>query len=301
MTAKERLSTQHRELEESSMQLRLQYSKPGTRPALPSVDQAFLARVVERLSFPRAYGTAANARAEEVVAGEFLKTLGECHRVGKSRNVCFGRASEARFLIGAHFDSVPGMPGADDNASAVAVMLAAAKVLGGRNDVMYVAFNAEECDLAGSREFVSETGDDFRVLEQVHVLEMVGYRDRRPDSQKNPLPGIKTPTTGDFLGIVANRGNLVEQIIDRAAGIAVPVVGLALPQGLPASFIRQLSPHLLRSDHAPFWEKNIPAVMWTDTSEFRNPHYHQPTDTPDTLDYGFMAEISNLLVSVVRQ
>ena len=139
----------------------------------------------------------------------------------------------------------------------------------------------------------------MKLLEQVHVLEMVGYRDRRPNSQKNPLPMIQAPTTGDFLAVVANKGSLVDQIIEAAGSITVPVVGLALPPGLPLNAIQQISPHLLRSDHAPFWEKDIPAVMWTDTSEFRNPNYHQPTDTPDTLDYEFMAEVGKLLVAVV--
>jgi len=77
------------------------------------------------------------------------------------------------------------------------------------------------------------------------------------------------------------------------------LVVLALPPGLPLEAIQQISPHLLRSDHAPFWEKGIPAVMWTDTSEFRNPNYHQPTDTPETLDYEFMAEVGKLLAAVV--
>lgn len=283
------------------MQLQLQHSKPGTRPSAISIDQGYLANIVKRLSFPRVYGTAANANAETLVADEFLRMFGACDRVGNTRNVCFGWPAEARILIGAHFDSVPNTPGADDNASAVAVMLATAKALGWRRDVMYVAFNAEECDLAGSREFVKEMSGELKVLEQVHVLEMVGYRDRRPNSQKNPLPTIQAPTTGDFLAVVANKGNLVEQIIEAAGCISVPVVGLAIPPELPLNAIGQLSPHLLRSDHAPFWKKNIPAVMWTDTSEFRNPNYHQPTDTPETLDYEFMTEVGRLLVAVVGQ
>jgi Zn-dependent M28 family amino/carboxypeptidase len=279
------------------MQLQLQHSKPGTRPSALSMDQGYLADLVKQLSFPRVYGTAANAKAEVIVADEFLRMFGACDRVGNTRNVCFRWPAEARILIGAHFDSVPNTPGADDNASAVAVMLAVAKALGWRRDV--VAFNAEECNLAGSLEFVKEMAGELKALEQVHVLEMVGYRDRRPNSQQNPLPMIQAPTTADFLGIVANKGFLIDQIIEAAGRISVPVVGLAIPPGLHLEAIRQLSPHLLRSDHAPFWEKNIPAVMWTDTSKFRNPHYHQPTDTPDTLDYEFMAEVGKLLAIVV--
>jgi Zn-dependent M28 family amino/carboxypeptidase len=281
------------------MNLNLQHSKPGALPSAPSIDQRYLADIAKRLSFPRVYGTPANANAEEMVADEFLRMFGACDRVGSTRNVCFGWPEEARILVGAHFDSVPNTPGADDNASAVAVMLAAAKIFGPRREVMYVAFNAEECNLAGSLEFVKEMAGELKVLEQVHVLEMVGYRDRRPNSQKNPLPMIQAPTTADFLGVVANKGFLIDQIIAAAGSISVPVVGLAIPPGLPLDAIRQISPHLLRSDHAPFWERDIPAVMWTDTSEFRNPHYHQPSDTPDTLDYEFMAEVAKLLVEVV--
>jgi hypothetical protein len=63
--------------------------------------------------------------------------------------------------------------------------------------------------------------------------------------------------------------------------------------------IRRSAPHVLRSDHAPFWERGRPALMWTDTAEFRNPHYHRPTDTPDTLDYDFMAGVTRLLIHAV--
>ena len=180
------------------------------------------------------------------------------------------------------------------------VMLAVAKTLGLRREVMYVAFNGEEAGLLGSREFVETMAGEMKLLEQVHVLEMVGYRDRRPNSQKNPLPMIQAPTTGDFLAVMSNKSSLVDQIIEAAGSITVPVVGLPIPPGLPLDAIQQISPHLLRSDHAPFWERNIPAVMWTDTSEFRNPNYHQPTDTPESLDYEFMAEVGKLLVEVVE-
>ena len=280
--------------------MQLHHSQPGTRPSTVCLGQDYLRDVVARLSFPRVFGTPANARAEGIVAEELRRVLGSSSVVGKTRNVCSGNLEHARVLIGAHYDSVPDTPGADDNASAVAVMLAVARCVGCRDDVAYVAFNGEECGLAGSREFVAIMAGAMRRLERVHVLEMVGYRERRPNSQRNPLPIAAMPTTGDFLGIVANHDGLIEQVIHQAGCIAVPVVGLALPEGMPLAAIKQYSPHLLRSDHACFWENNIAAAMWTDTSEFRNPHYHQPTDTPETLDYEFMAEVGKLLVNVVR-
>jgi len=283
------------------MQMQLLYSKPGTLPSGPGVDKDFLREVVNKLSFPRVYGTPANAKAEKVVAEVFRNVFGSCLVVGKARNIFAGTLAQARILIGAHYDSVPDTPGADDNASAIAVMLAAARSIGYRSDVMYVAFNGEECGLAGSLEFVDSMASEMKRLEQVHVLEMVGYRDRRPHSQKNPIPIIQAPTTGDFLGIVANHAWLVSHTLEQAGSIDVPVIGLAIPEGISLATIRQMSPHLLRSDHAGFWEKGIPAAMWTDTAEFRNPHYHQPTDTPDTLDYEFMADVGKLLANVVRQ
>lgn len=278
--------------------MQLKHSQPASLPPLPGLSQDYLREVVGSLSFPRVFGTPENAHAEEIVAGEFQKLLGSCFLVGNARNLCSGRPESARILIGAHYDSVPNTPGADDNASAVAIMLAVARALGPRNDILYVAFNGEECGLVGSLEFVEQLASQMKRLEQVHVLEMVGYRDRRPNSQKNPIPLLQAPTTGDFLALVGNQADLIDDLIRQAGRIEVPVVGLALPEGLPLDMIRQVSPHLLRSDHAGFWERNLPAVMWTDTSEFRNPHYHQPTDTPDTLDYEFMAEIARLLAFV---
>jgi hypothetical protein len=279
--------------------MELQHSQPGTLPSTVHLDQEYLREIVNKLSFPRVFGTPENAKAEEIVAEELRKILGSSFVVGKTHNVCSGKLDQARILIGAHYDSVPKTPGADDNASAVAVMLAVARCVGARSDVVFVAFNGEECGLAGSHEFVDKMSGDMKRLEQVHVLEMVGYRDRRPESQRNPLPIVQFSTTGDFLGVVGNHGGLVEQIIRQAGCISVPVVGLAIPEGMLLAAIEKWSPHLLRSDHACFWEKNIPAVMWTDTSEFRNPHYHQPTDTPDTLDFEFMAEVGKLLARVV--
>jgi Zn-dependent M28 family amino/carboxypeptidase len=260
----------------------------------------YLREFVEQLSFPRVFATPGNVKAGTLIATEFERNLGSSYRTSDTGNVCAGDLRHPRILVGAHYDSVPGTPGADDNASAVAVMMAVGRLLGPRPEVAYAAFNGEECGMVGSREFLATTSGNMKRLEQVHVLEMVGYRDRRPHSQQNPLPGIESPTTGDFLGVVANDDALVEGVIRRAGSVDVPVIGLALPAGLSRAAIMQTSAHLLRSDHASFWQKKIPATMWTDTSEFRNPHYHRATDNPDTLDYEFMAEVAKLLAIVVQ-
>ena len=144
--------------------MQLQHSQPGTLPSTVRLDQDYIQELVNKLSFPRVFGTLENSMAEELVAEELLRILSSSFVVGKTRNVCSGTLEQARILIGAHYDSVPNTPGADDNASAVAVMLAIARYIGSRSDVAYVAFNGEECGLVGSHEFTEKACGDMKFL-----------------------------------------------------------------------------------------------------------------------------------------
>lgn len=198
-------------------------------------------------------------------------------------------------LIGAHYDSVPGTPGADDNASAVAVMLAAAGAVARADPeapVWFVAFNGEEDGFLGAKELVAGGLPALRVA---HVLEMVGYTDHRPGSQRLPA-GISGPGVdrGDFLGLLSRRrsNKIAAAVTERAAELApeLPIVRVET-----LGLIDRFLPDLHRSDHVPFWKAGLPAVMWTDTAEFRNPNYHQATDTPETLDYDFMGKVARAL------
>jgi Zn-dependent M28 family amino/carboxypeptidase len=213
-------------------------------------------------------------------------------------NVVVGDPRRAKVLVGAHYDAVPGTPGADDNASGVAVLLAAARALGPRAGVAFVAFDGEECGMVGSRSLADRLGPND--LEQVHILEMVGFTSRAPDSQRNPVPLIPAPTVGDFLGLVGTHRSrrTLDHVLACAGHSAVPVSGLYLPD-VPLGMILQMASQVFRSDQAPFWTRGIPALMWTDTAEFRNPNYHRPTDTPETLDYAFMAAVAKLVVHAV--
>ena len=163
----------------------------------------------------------------------------------------------------------------------MAVLLAAARAIGSREEVCFVAFDGEECGLAGSRGLVEHLG--LEPLEGVHVLEMVGYTDRRPGSQRNPVPMVRPPTVGDFLGVVGTHASrhLLDRTLAAAGRSAIPVYGLYLPY-IPMEMIRQAAPNVFRSDHAPFWGAGIPALMWTDTAEFP-----------------FMAEVARLLIHAV--
>jgi hypothetical protein len=127
---------------------------------------------------------------------------------------------------------------------------------------------------------------------------MVGFCTRDPGSQRMPpgLPGVAAPDVGDFLGLVANRHSnaLAEDLLALAATYVpeFPVLALKIYLG-----VERLFGDLLRSDHTPFWEAGVASVLWTDTSEFRNPHYHLASDTPETLDGAFLAAVTRLVLA----
>ena len=274
-----------------------------TMSLLDSVDADWLRGIVEEISKPRQWTAQReqNRETANFIESQLREFGYKTFRQSEYDNIVteFDR-SKPITIIGAHYDSVPQTPGADDNGSAVAAMLGCAKAVAGLDlPVCFASFNLEEEGLKGSRSFV----DDFIVPEKVevaacHVLEMVGYCDHTEGSQRLPkgIPTKLAPTTGDFLAIVANRksNHLLPDIVQTAATFVddLPVLGLQVPMGMEKIF-----KDLRRSDHAPFWDAGYPAFMWSDTSEFRNPHYHQPTDTPDTLDYDFLARTTKLLIA----
>jgi Zn-dependent M28 family amino/carboxypeptidase len=281
---------------------------PAIQRATDAVSKSFLRETVERLSIPRhADLEPDNNRLTAHWVASQLRSYGyETDFQGEFANV-IARPKQCRdtpwIIVGAHYDSVPGCPGADDNASAVAAMLACAKALAAyapARPVWFASFNREEDGMLCSADFVKDLVERQRVaFREAHILEMVGYCDPHPGSQSLPqgLP-IRVPDRGDFLGIVANKGStaLADSILEAAKTYRpdFPVLSLKVYVG-----IEQLLPVLLRSDHAPFWKAGIPAVMWTDTSEFRNHHYHQATDTPQTLDYDFLRAVTQVLIATV--
>lgn len=281
-------------------------SSTATNP--PDIDPNHLRNLVEAIAFPRHYLAEArvNAWVGAWIKREFENLGLRAAYQGQYRNVVAGygdASTEFSILVGAHYDSVPRSPGADDNASAVAGMLALAKVLPPDPRIGFVAFNREEDGLLGSADFVASLSPRQRRGSQcAHILEMIGYARQEPGSQSMP-PGlpIRLSEVGDFIGVIANRhsNHYLQDVLDTARQHvpSLPVKGLKVFLGVEKFF-----PHLLRSDHAPFWQDQLPALMWTDTSEFRNPHYHQPSDTPDTLDYVFLSQVVSLLHhSILRQ
>jgi Zn-dependent M28 family amino/carboxypeptidase len=291
------------------MWIRERANKHRSVPVLRSLNpsEQRLREWTEHLAVPR--HIFANRRSNRWVRDEIAATFernGLCVQLqGRYANVVAlpsGASGRPVTIIAAHYDSVPDCPGADDNASGLAVMLECARVLAEtdhRHLVGFIAFNAEEDGLLGSRDFVINGLPALRVnVRSVHVLEMVGFRGGS-GPQNVPLPwvpaSLKIP---DFIGLVGKgRSNAS---VDRAMSQAV-APDLRVVAAKTWGPLCRLVPDLTRSDHYPFWKVGMPALLWTDSGNFRNPHYHRATDTPDTLDYRFMRDVAALLCAMVSE
>lgn len=189
-------------------------------------------------------------------------------------------------LVGAHYDAF--YSGADDNSSGVAAMLELARVARRHRfarTIRFVAFDLEERGSAGSTRYVAAGHADD--VAAAIVLETIGFASDAPGSQDDTT-GVPMPDVGDFLLVVANERSawIAQQLLAMQAPLEL-VRLLAVIGGGDGNF--PLTAVLMRSDHAPFWLDGIPAIMLTDTANFRNPAYHEVEDTPDRLDPAFLA------------
>lgn len=286
--------------------LRIQERPRGANPAiwLDGASPQRLRAWVEHLAVPR--HATAEARANRWVCGELereFERLG--YRVVLQGAFCNVVAlppepGPVLTLLAAHYDSVPGCPGADDNASGLAVLLECARAYSRGQpapNLAFVAFNREEDGLLGSSDFVANGRAALgAALGVTHVLEMVGFRAAR-SLGRLPLPWAPARLErGDYLGLVTKGSS--NDVAERALG-AFASPELALITAKTWGPLHRLVPDLGRSDHLPFWEAGLPAALWTDTANFRNPHYHRPTDLPDTLDYDFLSSVATLLCELV--
>ncbi|NIN73269.1 MAG: M28 family peptidase [Gemmatimonadetes bacterium] len=286
---------------------------------LSQVDGSRLERTVRELEGPRHPQASpdALARAESLVADE-LSTVGLAverqpfdFRAATYRNVVGSLAGSdpdlPTLLVGAHFDTVSNTPGADDNASGVAVLLEVARHAVGlepRRRLEFVGFNLEEPQdfvgtyRVGSSRFAREARRRKQRYVGALVLEMVGYTDRRSGSQKvPPLVFKRVPDSGTFLTAVGDgRSRRLLRSFQRSSERHVPGLTLVTYR----TILRGLALPLTRlSDNASFWDRGYPSLMITDTAFLRNPHYHMPTDSADTLDYGFMGQVARAMLAAV--
>ncbi len=217
-----------------------------------------------------------------------------------------GQASPGNVLvIGAHYDTVRTTPGADDNASGVAGLLCLARTLAGiglSKTVRFVAFALEEPPAyrtrnMGSYHYARSLQEEKVRVEGMICLEMIGFFSDHAGSQHYPLPlfKLKYPSQGNFISMV---GNIKSRTFTRTVAdgfrraVDLPVVTLnAPPIVLGIDF----------SDHWSFGKFGFKACMVTDTAFYRNPHYHAPTDLPETLDYERMAMVVAGLAAAVKE
>ncbi len=219
---------------------------------------------------------------------------------------------EAIAVLG-HHDTVRDSPGADDNTASAAALLELARTLGPwqfRRTVVLAVTDMEELGFFGARALLKGLAGLYRTIAAIN-FETMGYTDSAPGSQALP-PGLgllyggqvrrvrEGGYRGDFTAVIYNGGarplaSMMRSALVHLAGPHaalllrdpndLPVIGKLLNRTVPA--VRNFS----RSDHVPFWEARVPAIMLTDTANFRYRHYHQLTDTPDKVDYERVGDI----------
>lgn len=199
-------------------------------------------------------------------------------------------------LVAAHYDGPLNSPGADDNATGVAALLELARRWSAarpQRPLWLVAFDKEEWGMLGSKALARELRQQQQSLHLMVSLEMLGYtcdKQTYPQEEMRALFGDR----GDFIALVAN----------NEAAHLLPVLSRTMnghvnTQVLPVPLRGEQLPEVRLSDHSPFWDAGYNAMMVTDTSFMRNPHYHEPTDTIETLDLPFlMAVIDGLDVAL---
>ena len=207
---------------------------------------------------------------------------------------------EKTFIVGGHYDGASEGPGADDDASGVAGMLEMARVLSTQAlpaSVDFVGFSFEEAGLIGSRQMAQDAAASSRDLLGMFSMEMIGYTCDEPGCQSYPAGTEPLRELGDFLLLVGNTysSSLLDTFMESSSA-AVPGL-IVLP--LEVSGNGEEVPDVRRSDHAPFWDSGFKALLVDDTADLRNPNYHQPTDTLDTLDLQFAADVANASAATV--
>ena len=213
------------------------------------------------------------------------------------------QARQPLLILAAHYDTVPESPGADDNASGVAVMLEVARRLADLDRPgrwVFIGFAQEEQHCLGSTLYAIQARRSGLPIQGMIALECVGYASHKPGSQQplRELP-VAIPEVGNFLGVVGNpESATLKRQFERAASCFssdLPLVSLLVPNA------GRDFPDTRRSDHAPFWDAGYPALMLTDTANFRNPWYHQPGDRLETLDLSYMAKVTKAIVAFLAE
>jgi Zn-dependent M28 family amino/carboxypeptidase len=214
-----------------------------------------------------------------------------------------GRPDEI-LVLGAHYDTVQGCPGANDNGSGVAALLEVARALAParlERTIRFVAFVNEEPPFfqgpeMGSLVYARRCRARAERIVGMLSLETIGYYTDRPGTQRYPAPmGLLYPSTGHFLGMVSDLRS--RRLLFRVAkafrkATEFPIRSAVAPAALPG---------VSWSDHWAFWQQGFPAIMLTDTAPYRYPHYHSPYDRPDQLRYPEFTAVVAGVIEATRE
>ena len=293
----------------------------------PQISETKLLAHVQKLNFQR-YSSVERQRTRTYITNE-LRKLGwnpKLERFPQGVNIFAERKgtqeTTGAILIAAHYDTVFKSPGADDNASGIAVILEIARLLGKTSTprtLQLAFFDKEEAGLLGSLAFAAQP-QHIKNLQGVIVMDMVGYGCYISGCQKYPenLPVTPPSDKGDFLAVIGDTEHLPllnsfrddsKQIASKSANskshnsksrnsTSGKSTSLNHPSilKLPIPLKGVLTPDVLRSDHAPFWYQGVGAILVTDTANLRTPHYHQPSDTLTNIDQPFFRGAAQIVV-----
>ncbi|MBI5528037.1 MAG: M20/M25/M40 family metallo-hydrolase [Deltaproteobacteria bacterium] len=258
--------------------------------------------------------------AQDLCASRF-ESLGfavERHAYGTGVNVIGVKpgASADEIIISAHYDHVADCEGADDNASGTAGVLEAARVLSGAvfdRTLVVACWDEEEAGLLGSKAYAARALERGGQIAVSIVLEMIGFKNDVEGSQEMPT-GLdlvfpdqaawlkRHKFKADFIAFVADdfAHETAAALVRHSDEIGLPSILLELSQDLKES---SMTHTLKRSDHSPFWKNDVPAIMVTDTSEYRNPNYHCAAgpDSVATLDHDFAAAVIKAAVAAAAE
>jgi len=207
-------------------------------------------------------------------------------------------------IIGAHYDSVHGTVGANDNATGVAALLAMAESLRGQDPtrtLRFVAFANEEppffqSERMGSVVYAQACRAQRENITAMVSLDGLGYYSDEPGSQEYPPPlNLLYPSTGNFIGFVGNFGSLA--LVQRCIGAFRRHTQFPSEAGVAPELVTGVG----WSDHWSFWQSGYKAIMVTDSLPFRYPHYHTTRDTPDKIDYQRLARVVEGLIGMTRE
>lgn len=285
--------------------------QPPQVKSTPQVSVPGLLAHIENLNFQR-FTPSERSRTRNYITTE-LRKYGwkpQLEKFAQGINVFAQRQGTDKkagaILLAAHYDTVADSPGADDNASGVAVLLEIARLLGANSTprtLQLAFFDKEEAGLLGSKAFVTKT-EHLQNLRGVIVMDMLGYACYTDGCQKYPATLPVTPPTnkGDFLVAIGDTEHLpLLNAFENSQALNQKISNLPSVLTLPIPLKGLLTPDTLRSDHAPFWYQGVGAVLVTDTGNLRTPHYHQPSDVPANIERSFFTKAAQIVVNVTSE